>query len=167
MQFWIAHVREAIDRQKYRKSTNQFLIQHCSWGEGVYHLAHTSMIVRLAIAYSWVVNFTCANSADNSLICVPNCYRLHHVESCGAAMNGFVETLKNPCVFVEDVWKTCGRRAHLLRFGSEDVNLSKGNTNKYYFLLLICVFQGNMREVYTSSRRLPDVFQEDTCILYV
>ena len=32
--------------------------------------------------------------------------------------------LENIHVFLEDVWKTLGRRGHLSRFGLEDVNLS-------------------------------------------
>ena len=76
------------------------------------------------------------------------------------------ETLENQGFFAEDVWKTRGRRAHLSCFGLEDVLLSKGNRNDYYFLLQICVFQGNTREVSTSSTCLPDVFRKQTATLF-
>ena len=46
-----------------------------------------------------------------------------------AARHGLEETLENTHVFLEDVWKTLGRRGHLSRFGLEDVNLSNEKKN--------------------------------------
>ena len=57
-------------------------------------------------------------------------------------------------------WKTLedtpGRRARRSRFGLEDVNLFNKKKNNIYFTLSICVFQGILWEVCTSSK---DVFQ--------
>ena len=53
-------------------------------------------------------------------------------------------------------WKTLedtpGRRARRSRFGLEDVNLFNKKKNNIYFTLSICVFQGILWEVCTSSK---------------
>ena len=69
--------------------------------------------------------------------------------------------LQNAWFFVEDVWKTRGRRRHLPAFSLEDANQLNRMNNIFLFVRQVHVFQAKAREVSTSSKCLPDVFQEN------
>ena len=62
---------------------------------------------------------------------------------------------------MEDVWKTPGRRRHLPAISLEDANQLNKIYNICFFVRQIHVFQAKTREVSTSSKCLPDVFQEN------
>ena len=72
-----------------------------------------------------------------------------------------LRSLQNACFFVEDVWKTPGRRRHLPANSLEDANQLNKLNNIFLFVRQVHVFQAKTREVSTSSKCLPDVFQEN------
>ena len=72
-----------------------------------------------------------------------------------------LRSLQNACFFVEDVWKTLGRRRHLPANSLEDANQLIKLNNIFLFVRQVHVFQAKTREVSTSSKCLPDVFQEN------